>query len=40
MRQELGTTKRMWGAVLFQTGIAWVLAVMVFNIGRLIEVVL
>jgi ferrous iron transport protein B len=40
MRQELGTTKRMWKAVLFQTGIAWVLAVLVFQIGRLIEVML
>ncbi|PKK99612.1 MAG: ferrous iron transport protein B [Tenericutes bacterium HGW-Tenericutes-2] len=40
MRQELGTTKRMWKAVLFQTGIAWVLAVLVFNIGRIIEVLL
>ena len=40
MRQELGTTKRMWKAVLFQTGIAWVLAVFVFQIGRLIEVIL
>ncbi len=40
MRQELGTTKRMWKAVLFQTGIAWVLAVIVFQLGRLIEVIL
>jgi ferrous iron transport protein B len=40
MRQELGTTKRMWKAVLFQTGLAWILAVLVFNIGRLIEVML
>jgi ferrous iron transport protein B len=40
MRQELGTTKRMWKAVLFQTGLAWVLAVLVFQIGRLIEVIL
>lgn len=40
MKQELGTTKRMWKAVLFQTGIAWVLAVLVFQIGRLIEVIL
>jgi ferrous iron transport protein B len=40
MRQELGTTKRMWKAVLFQTGIAWILAVLVFNIGRIIEVLL
>ncbi|MDY0294814.1 MAG: ferrous iron transport protein B [Acholeplasmataceae bacterium] len=40
MRQELGTTKRMWKAVLFQTGLAWILAVLVFQIGRLIEVIL
>ncbi|MDO9630204.1 MAG: ferrous iron transport protein B, partial [Acholeplasmataceae bacterium] len=40
MRQELGTTKRMWKAVLFQTGLAWVLGVIVFNIGRLLEVLL
>lgn len=40
MREELGTTKRMWKAVLFQTGIAWVLATLVFQIGRLIEVIL
>ena len=40
MRQELGTTKRMWKAVLFQTGLAWVLAVIVFNIGRILEVLL
>lgn len=40
MRQELGTTKRMWKAMLFQTGIAWVLGVLVFQIGRLIEVIL
>jgi ferrous iron transport protein B len=40
MREELGSTKRMWKAVLFQTGVAWVLAVIVFQIGRLIEVIL
>lgn len=40
MREELGSTKRMVKAVLFQTGIAWVLAVIVFQIGRLIEVIL
>lgn len=39
MRQELGTTKRMWKAVLFQTGIAWILAVLVFQMGRLLEVI-
>lgn len=40
MREELGTTKRMWKAVLFQTGIAWLLGTLVFQIGRLIEVIL
>lgn len=40
MKEELGTTKRMWKAVLFQTGVAWVLGVLVFQIGRLIEVIL
>ena len=36
MRQELGTTKRMWMAVLFQTGLAWLLAVIIFQLGSLI----
>ncbi len=36
MRQELGTTKRMWVAVLFQTGLAWLLAVIIFQMGSLI----
>ncbi|MDD4194139.1 MAG: ferrous iron transport protein B [Acholeplasmataceae bacterium] len=36
MRQELGTTKRMWTAVLFQTGMAWLLAVIIFQLGSLI----
>ena len=40
MREELGTTKRMWKAVLFQTGLAWLLAVLVFQSGRLLEVIL
>jgi len=39
MRQELKSTSRMWKAVLFQTGLAWVLAVIFFQIGRLIEVI-
>ena len=38
MRQELGSTRRMWKAVFFQTGIAWVLGVIVFQFGRLLEV--
>ncbi|MCF7929891.1 MAG: ferrous iron transport protein B [Acholeplasmataceae bacterium] len=40
MNKELGSTRRMWQAVLFQTGIAWVLAVIVYQIGHLIEVIL
>lgn len=40
MRQELGTNRRMLLAVLYQTGLAWVLAVIVFNIGRLIEAII
>ncbi|MBE0700658.1 MAG: ferrous iron transport protein B, partial [Acholeplasmataceae bacterium] len=40
MKKELGSTKQMWAAVLFQTGIAWVLAVLVFQVGRFIEVIL
>ncbi len=39
MRHELGTTKRMWKAVIFQTGIAWMLGVLVFQFGRLLEVI-
>lgn len=35
MRRELGSTKRMWQAVIFQTGLAWVLAVVTFGIGSL-----
>ena len=33
MKRELGLTKRMWQAVFFQTGIAWVLATLVYQIG-------
>lgn len=40
MRQELGSSRRMLLAVLYQTGLAWLLAVIVFNIGRLIEVMI
>ncbi len=35
MKRELGSTKRMWQAVLFQTGLAWALAVLIFGIGSL-----
>jgi ferrous iron transport protein B len=40
MREELGSTKQMWFAVLFQTGVAWVLAVVIFQLFRLLEVLL
>ena len=33
MKRELGSTKRMFKAVLFQTGLAWVLATLVYQIG-------
>jgi ferrous iron transport protein B len=40
MRRELGTTKRMWKAVFFQTGIAWVLATIVYQFLHIFEVIL
>ena len=36
MRRELGLTSRMWKAVLFQTGIAWLLATLVYQISTFI----
>ena len=36
MRREFGSSKKMWIAVGFQTGLAWVLACLVFGIGSLI----
>ena len=33
MKRELGSTKRMLKAVLFQTGCAWILATLVYQIG-------
>ena len=33
MKRELGSTKRMFKAVLFQTGLAWALATLVYQIG-------
>ena len=39
MRREFGSTKLMLKAVLFQTGLALVIATLVFQIGRLIEVI-
>jgi ferrous iron transport protein B len=40
MREELKSTSSMWKAVLFQTGLAWVLAVIFFQLGSLIEVII
>ncbi|MFA6627550.1 MAG: ferrous iron transport protein B, partial [Bacilli bacterium] len=36
MRRELGSRKRVWIAVSFQTGLAWVIASLFFGIGTLI----
>ncbi len=40
MRRELGLSSKMWKAVFFQTGIAWVLATLVYQISTLIGVLL
>jgi len=40
MRKELGSTKRVVQAVLFQTGLAWILAALVFQISQLIQMLL
>ena len=37
MQRELGSTKRMLKAILFQTGSAWLLATLVYQIGSRIE---
>lgn len=39
MRRELGSRKRMWQAILFQTGLAWVLSCSIYGIGRLIMLI-
>lgn len=36
MKQELGSAKLMWKAVLFQTFVAWILAVITYQVGSLI----
>ena len=36
MRREFGSAKKMWIAIAFQTGLAYILAVLVFVIGSLI----
>ena len=38
MQRELGSAKRMLKAVLFQTGCAWGLATIVYQIGHRIEI--
>ncbi len=40
MARELGDSKRLWKALGLQTGIAWILATIVYQIGHLIEVLL
>ncbi len=37
MRRELGSTKKMFKAIAFQTVMAWILASLVFNIGTFIS---
>jgi ferrous iron transport protein B len=39
MKREFGSTKKTLIAVLFQTGIAWLLASLVFGIGSLIGLI-
>lgn len=40
MKREFNSTKKTWKAVLFQTGLAWVLGCLVFGIGSIIGVIL
>lgn len=40
MNRELGNSKTLWRALGLQTGIAWVLATIVYQVGHLIEVLL
>ena len=40
MRDAFGSTKKMWIAVLLQTGFAWVLASLIFGVGTLIGVII
>lgn len=37
MRRELGSTKKLLKAIAFQTGLAWILAIFVYQIGSRIE---
>lgn len=40
MKREFNSTKKTWKAVLFQTGLAWILGCLVFGIGSIIGVIL
>lgn len=37
MKKELGSTGKMLKAVLFQTGVAWIISCMIFNVGTFIS---
>lgn len=39
MKDAFGSRKKMWYAVLLQTGFAWALSSLIFGIGKLIEVI-
>lgn len=39
MNRELGSAKKTWIAVIFQTGLAWVLACLIYGIGSLIMLI-
>ena len=39
MRDAFGSNKKMWLAVLLQTGFAWALASLIFGVGTLIGVI-
>ena len=38
MRRELGSRKRMFQAVLFQTGLAWIIGCIIYGIGTLFSI--
>lgn len=37
MKRELGSTKKMFKAILYQTTLAWILASIIFNVGTLLN---
>ena len=39
MKKELGSTRKMFKAISFQTGLAWLLASLIFGIGRIISLI-